>query len=551
MGEAVARPVVLAVIEGLGVRDEREGNAFAQAATPELDALRERGGHTTLVAHGTAVGLPDGQVGDGEAGHLTLGAGRAVQSERSRIDDAIAARQLARNKIIDQTARICLYDECELHLFAPLAESGTHASLDHLFALIDLADFNEIPVVIHAILDGRERGSRGAMALIDMVLGYIEDKQATIGTLSGRFWAMDRDERWDRTYKAFHAVVRDEVLGPAAPREATAFDAMSASYGRGIDDEMVEPVRIGDYSGLRGDFLCDFASTTPVWEWTGEPVGLALSYRADRMRQLGAMLTRSSQLPREVLDDLLMDRDKPVRGFRPHCYATLTDHGADVEAAVAFERVTVADTVGEVVAKAGKRQLRCAETDNRLHATTTFSGRRVASFEGEEHLLVRSPRLVDHYREKPAMNAAKLGKKVAEAVRAGEHELIVVSFPGPDVLAHSGDLALAKAALEAVDGALGEIAAAVAEQQGALLVTSSHGNCEAMVGAKGKPRAGHSDNPVPFIYVDGDDEIALRDDGTLGDVAPTLLELLGIEPPTSMAGRSLRAGTARAGTFRK
>jgi 2,3-bisphosphoglycerate-independent phosphoglycerate mutase len=539
------KPVVLCVIDGIGARDESEGNAVAAAQTPHLDALRARFPHTTLGASGSEVGLGDGQVGDGEAGHLTLGAGRVVQSERCRIDEAIAARKLASRPMIDQTVRICLYDECELHLFGLLSKSGTHASLDHLFALIDLADFNEIPVVVHAILDGRERGARGAMPLLDMLLGYIEDKKASLGTLSGRFWAMDRDERWDRTYKAFHAIVRDRVLGEAAPRAATAFDAVSQSYGRGIDDEMLEPIRLGDYQGMRGDFLCDFASNEPVWEWTGEPCGLAFNYRGDRMRQLGAMLTRSRSLPREVTDDLLMDRDKPVRAFRPHCYATLSDHGSDVEAAVAVERRVVDDTLGERIANAGKRQLRCSESETRAHVTTAFDGGRQQALQGEQHLFVRSPRLVDHYRDKPQMSAAKLGERVAAAVRSDEHDFILVSFPGPDELGHSGDIDATIVALEAADSALGTIAEAVDEQGGALLVTSCHGNCEAMIDAKGKPHAGHSRSRVPFIYGHSTDEgqpATLRADGSLRDGAPTVLELLGLERPAAMTGRSLRDG---------
>ncbi|MBW2457040.1 MAG: 2,3-bisphosphoglycerate-independent phosphoglycerate mutase [Deltaproteobacteria bacterium] len=534
------RPIVLCVLAGFGERPERDGNAIAMAATPALDSLRAEWPTTTVRAAGTAVGLADGQPGNGEAGHLTLGSGRPVPSAAQRIDEAIAQNQLSMRPMLDQTVRICLYDGCALHLVGLLSDGGIHSHLEHLYALIDLASFQDIPVRLHGIVDGRHGSPRRAMDIVDRLLFHMENKDASLATLAGRYYAMDRDERWDRTYQAFHAMVRDKVLGAPAPRADTPFDAVSLAYSQGQDDEHLVPVRIGDYQGMPGDFLGDFASTHQVWEWTGEDCGLAFNVRGDRLRQLTAMLTGQGA-PDEVKKDLLMDRDKPVRAFREQRFGTLTSYGDDLELPVVFDPEPVANTLAEVISKAGLTQLRCAESEALPHVTRFFNGGRDAPFAGEQRAIARSPRLIDHYVEKPAMSAAKVAERAVTAVSSAEADFILVTFANPDTLGHTGNLEAAREAVEAVDGAIGQLAEAVGDAGGALLITADHGNCETMVDPAGKPLLGHTANPVPLIYVNPQDRSArLRADGQLADLAPTLLDIMGLEQPDVMVGKTLR-----------
>ncbi len=534
------RPMVLCVLAGFGERPERDGNAIAMAATPALDALRAEWPTTTLQAAGAAVGLAAGQPGNGKAGHLALGSGRPVPSAAQSIDDALAQNKLGHRPMMDQTIRICLYDDCALHLVGLLSDGGIHSDLDHLFALIDLASFQKIPVRLHGIIDGRHGRPRRAMDIIDPVLSHMENKDASLATLAGRYFAMDRDERWDRTYQAFHAMVRDKVLGTPAPRADTPFDAISQAYGQGQDDEHLVPIRIGDYQGMAGDFLGDFASTQQIWEWTGEECGLAFNFRGDRLRQLTAMLTRQG-VPDEVRDDLLMDRDKPVRAFREHCFATLTSYGDDLRLPVIFDPKPATTTLAEVISKAGLTQLRCGESEMRPHVTRFFSGGRDEPFAGEQRAITRSLRLIDHYVDKPAMNAAKVATRVVTAVSSGEADFILVTFANPDILGHTGNLDATREAVEAVDEAIGQLAAAVSDAGGALVITADHGNCETMVDPAGKPLLGHTANPVPLIYVNGHDRAArLRGNGQLADLAPTLLDIMGLERPDVMVGKTLR-----------
>jgi 2,3-bisphosphoglycerate-independent phosphoglycerate mutase len=528
--------VVLCIVAGLGARAEREGNAMAQAETPVLDALRARHPHTTLAASGEAVGLREGDVGNSEAGYLTIGAGRAVAASRHKLDETIARRKLAMVPIIDQTIRICMIESCRLHLVGLLSDAGVHSELAHLEALIETATYNDIPVRIHAILDGRDVPARSATRYLERLeLALTGD--AKIATVSGRGYAMACDGRWDLTYQAFHAIVRDKILGPSAPQADSWFDAIQLAYGERTDDAWIRPTRIGDYQGIEGDFLCDFGAASPSWEWTGKEAGIAFNLRGDRMRQLTAMLTRRA-VPDEVLRDLLVDRDKAVRAFEEHAYATLTDHGDDLALPVAFPRELVDHTLGHALEGAGATHLRCGETEAEHSFTASLSGRRSQPFAGEARAVVRSPRLVDRWTDRPAMSTAQVARRAVEAIQASDHPLVVVDFVAPDALAHSGDLAGAVAAIEAVDAALGEIAEAARSAGATLIVTSTHGNAEEIQTDEGKAHPGHTRARVPFLYAR--DDATLREDGSLADVAPTILELLGIAPPAAMTGRSLR-----------
>lgn len=533
------RPVVLCILDGFGERGEDDGNAVRLAKTPALDALRANCPTTSIGASGPDVGLPEGQMGNSEVGHTMLGAGRMVKSAVTRINETISSRKLGRNEMIDQTMRIAAYRKCPLHLMGLLSNGGVHSHIDHLYKLIDLCDFHEIEPIVHVFTDGRDTPPRSCMKFIDQLELYLEGK-GKIGTISGRYYAMDRDERWDRTYQTFHAIVRDKVLGADAPTMETAFDVVAYSYGKGLDDEFIEPHRIGDYTGVNGEFMADFASNEKVWEWTGEDVAFCFNFRGDRMRQLSAMLTRQG-LPDDIAIDLLQDRMYPTRAFPEHCYATMTHYSDDLDIPVAFGKEAVTETLGEVVAKAGLKQFRCAETEKFPHVTTFFSGGREGEFEDETRKMVPSPRLVDTYDEKPQMSAPKVAKNVTEAIDGGDYDLVIVNFANPDMVGHTGQLAPAIKAVEVVDQAIAQIADAVRKAGGALLITADHGNCETMVATDGGAHTAHTTNPVPFIYLnEGDTDATLRAGGRLCDVAPTILELLGIEQPKAMTGQSLR-----------
>jgi 2,3-bisphosphoglycerate-independent phosphoglycerate mutase len=536
------RPVVLCVLDGFGEYAAREENAVRMAETPVLDALAATYPRTLLAATGAAVGMPEDQAGSGEIGHMTLGAGRVVKSDRARIDDCLRARKIAFVPSVDMSTRLCMYDQCKVHLIGLLSDGGVHSHMDHLFSLIEHFAYNEIPIVIHAILDGCDTAQRSATGYLDQLQDFLSDKKgAVIGTVSGRYFAMDGDGRWDRTYSAYHAIVRDKQLGPKAEQADTAWDAVSLAYARGLSDDRVEPTRIGDYKGINGNYLCDFSASKPIWEWTGLEVGIICNFRPDRTRQLTGLLARKG-VPDYVVQDILMDRHYPVLAFQEECLSSLTSMGDDIPMKVAFPKETVEGTLGQILAQRGLKQLRVAESEKTAHVTQFFNGRHEAPFDGEARKIVPSPKLVDTYDEKPEMAAAAVADAAIAGVEGGAHDFILVNFANADMLGHTGRLKPAIKAVQAIDLHLGRLAEAVKKAGGVLLVTSDHGNCEEMVDLKGEPHTSHTENPVPFLLVDERAKgSTLRAGGSLCDVAPTILDLLGIEVPEQMTGRSLRA----------
>jgi 2,3-bisphosphoglycerate-independent phosphoglycerate mutase len=537
------RPLVLCILDGYGERAERDANAIRLAKTPHLDALAA-GPHTLIGTSGPDVGLPEGQMGNSEVGHLNFGAGRIAMMDISRIDVAVANRTLRENPVIDSTLRLARHHHAgrdgdplapgRLHLFGLVSDGGVHASLGHLFALIDAAYLEEVPVVVHAFLDGRDTPPKSAGGFINQLEDVLDGgKKGVIGTVSGRYWAMDRDKRWDRVLKAFKAIVRGD-----APRASSAFEALTQSYAKGIDDEFVEPTRIGAYDGIKGSLMADFTSGSPVWEWYGEETGFAFNFRPDRMRELSAMLTRRNLTP-EVAE-MLTERGKPIFAFDKHSYATMTDYDSTLGLPVAFTKEMVTDSFGELIARAGLHQLRCAETEKYAHVTYFFSGGREQPFDGEDRKLVPSPRDVATYDLKPEMSAAGVTREVVAAIESGKYDFILVNFANPDMVGHTGKLDPAIHAVEAVDVGVGAIMAAIRAAGGALLVTADHGNCEQMKDAQGNPHTAHTLNPVPLYYFnDADPAVKLASGGRICDVAPTMLEILGMPQPEAMTGHSL------------
>ncbi|MBW2525086.1 MAG: phosphoglycerate mutase (2,3-diphosphoglycerate-independent) [Deltaproteobacteria bacterium] len=532
------RPVVLCVLQGFGESADPDRNAILQAATPRLDELRATCPSTTLRASGSAVGLADGQRGNGYVGHRTIGAGRAAAIEQPRIDEALRKRELGRNPVVAQAVRIAADRRSRIHLLGLVSQCTTHASAAHLHALIDLADFHEVPVVVHAVLDGRDMPRRSAMPLLERLEDFLIDR-GVIGTVSGRMYSVDAGDDWDRVYPLFQAIVRDPVLGGVAPHADTTFDAVSLAYGQGWDDATMPPTRIGDYTGLRGDFLCDFAAAKPVWEWTGEEVGLAFHHRPDGLWAICALLTRRG-LPADVASDLLMDRDKPVLAFDEHCFASLTEYDPALRLPVAFERPLVEASLGACLAEAGLSQLRLGESLAQQHVTTFFSGGVDEAMPGETRRIVPSAALLDLADPVPRVRTGAVAKAAVTEVEGGRYDVILVSFAGAAVMAKTDSLEATVGAVEEVDQAVGALSAAVRAAGGALVVTSDHGRCERVGVDPRDGSAGAQEHPVPFI-VDGPlgTDVELAPGGDLADVAPTVLDLLGLEPPGVMAGRSL------------
>jgi 2,3-bisphosphoglycerate-independent phosphoglycerate mutase len=536
------RPLVLCILDGFGERAQREDNAVRLAATPNLDMIRKEYPGTLIGTSGPDVGLPEGQMGNSEVGHLCFGAGRIALTDISRIDVTIAKKELGRNEVLFRLIDRAKDLKSRFHLMGLVSDGGVHSSLDHLLALIDLIAWHEVPIVLHAFLDGRDTPPKSAEKYLRKVEFALEDK-GVIGTVAGRYWAMDRDKRWDRVFRAWRAIVREEGAGdPKAPMLVphydNVFDAIGASYVDGKTDEFVEPARLGSYEGVRGDYCATFGEKPLVWRWQGEEVGFAFNFRPDRMRELAAMLLRKN-LPPEAAE-MLVQREKPMIAFEEGNLGGMSEYDRALGMPVAFRKDDVKRSFGELISEAGMTQLRCAETEKYAHVTYFFSGGREEVFPGEDRKLVPSPRDVSTYDQKPEMSAPEVGREVAEAIRSRKYDFVLVNLANPDMVGHTGNLEAAIKAVEAVDASIGAIWEAVREQQGALLITADHGNCETMRDERGNPHTAHTTNPVPLYLVDDARKgAALRPGGRIADVAPTMLELLGLPQPPEMTGQSL------------
>lgn len=494
-------PLVLVVIDGFGIAPAGPGNAVALARTPALDALAAEGSATLLAASGLPVGLPDGQMGNSEVGHLNLGAGRRVPQMLVRIDEAVAAPG-GLGAVPAIAASLAAARPGALHLVGLLGHGGVHAGQHHLVALLRAAREAGVPrVVVHAITDGRD--SRPDAAL--QALGALEGTGATIGTVVGRYWAMDRDRRWDRTRRAYRAMV-DGTGEPAA----TASEAIRRSYDAGVTDEFVEPWVIGDPAAGRiraGDQVI-------VW-----------NFRPDRARQV------TQALGDPAFDGFDRGPAPPLPGI-----TTMTRLRREWPYPVAFEPEDVRQGLAEVVSLAGRRQLHVAETEKYAHVTYFFNGGREEPFDGEDRVLVQSPQHVATYDQAPEMAAAGVRDAVVHALRAGGPHLYVINFANADMVGHTGVVPAAVAGIEAVDRCVADIRRAVAAAGGLLVVTADHGNAEAMIEPDGSPNTAHTTNRVP-LWIDRAG-LPLRD-GALGDLAPTAMALMGWDAPSAMTGHVL------------
>ncbi len=498
--------VALVILDGWGLAPDGPGNAVSQADTPVFDELWEKHPHTQLTACGRAVGLPEGQMGNSEVGHLNLGAGSVVRQDLTRIDDAVEDGSLARNDVLLRCMEAAR-ESGRLHLLGLVSKGGVHAGFEHLRALIRLAADQDVPdIVLHAFTDGRDTLPDSGAGYVEEAEGWLRDTgRGRIATVTGRYYAMDRDRRWDRTKLAYDAIVHGRGDAPDA---ASGVEAVRASYGRDETDEFIRATVVGDEGRIRD----------------GDPV-LFFNFRPDRARQL----TRALGEP---------DFDEFDRGDAPSVrLTTLTEYQEEFDYPIAFPPDRPQTTLASYLAEHGKGQLHVAETEKYAHVTYFFNGGEEHPYKGEERELVDSPRDVPTYDHKPEMSARAAADTFVSHWRDGDYEFGIINFANADMVGHTGSIPAAVKAIETVDACLGDVVHAVEAKGGALIITADHGNADNMLEPDGSPNTAHSLNPVPLIVTA--DAGSLRDGGILADVSPTVLDLLGLEKPAAMTGESL------------
>ena len=507
-------PVVLAILDGWGERTDSDHNAISAARTPVMDALRHAYPQTLIEASGAYVGLPDGQMGNSEVGHLTIGAGRIIRQELVRIGDTVRDNQLGEVPRLRELAERLRVSDGTLHLLGLCSDGGVHSHVDHLRGLLHWAAEEGLKhVAIHAITDGRDTPTQSAPTYLKQVQETIEScGVGEIVSICGRYWAMDRDRRWERTARA-----HELLTSPDFPvSQLSAAEALQASYDGGTTDEFMEPTR------LRASHLKD-----------GDAL-LMFNFRPDRARQIIQCLARNDfadfELPHQPRLDVV----------------TFTQYEAGLPVEVVFPPESLDDLLGQVVASQGLRQYRTAETEKYPHVTYFMNGGVEQPLEGEDRHLVPSPRVAT-YDLAPAMNAEILTVSCIEAIEKGVYSLVVINYANPDMVGHTGVMEAAVEAIETVDHCVGRVLDAVGRMGGTMIITADHGNAELMQGDDGQAWTAHTTNPVPLVLVEGErrklrgmgNAIRLRDNGGLADIAPTLLQLLDLEKPEAMTGSTL------------
>ena len=506
-------PVVLAILDGWGYRPEVDYNAIRNATTPVMDALWHAYPHTLIEASGGAVGLPDHQMGNSEVGHLTIGSGRIIRQELVRIGQAVRNGSIAANPALNDLADTLLAEGGTLHLIGLCSDGGVHSHVDHLGGLLRWAAGRGLTdVCIHVVTDGRDTATNSAPGFLATIERQIaEAGVGRIASLCGRYWAMDRDNRWDRTEKAYLLLTEESPLSSFSPAEI-----LEASYAAGITDEFLEPVRLAPGLISAGDGLVCF------------------NFRPDRVRQLVRALVM-----------------EPFQGFErrriePLHLVTFTQYEKGLPVAVAFPPESLDGLLGQVISDNGLRQFRTAETEKYPHVTYFMNGGIEQAFPGEDRHLVPSPRVAT-YDQAPAMSAETLTDSCVAAIKKGIYSLVVINYANPDMVGHTGLMEATTQAIATVDGCVGRLVEATNRMGGTLLITADHGNAELMQGPDGRPWTAHTTNPVPVILVEGEKrklpghgtDVHLREHGGLADIAPTLLSILGLPKPERMTGESL------------
>lgn len=505
------KPVALIIMDGFGLRDTVVGNAVVQAKKPNYDRYMATYPHTQLTACGEAVGLPEGQMGNSEVGHLNIGAGRIVYQDLTRITKSIREGDFFDNETLLAAVRHAKQNGKKLHLYGLVSDGGVHSHIGHLFALLELAKKEELAdVYVHAFLDGRDVSP-------DSAKGYIEQLQkkiaeigvGKIATVQGRYYSMDRDKRWDRVEKSYRAMVYGE-----GPQYTDPIKAIVESYEKSVFDEFVVPTVIVDEQGK------------PVGQVESGDAVIFFNFRPDRAIQLSQVFTNE--------DFRGFDRgDKFPRGLHFVC---LTLFSETVGGYVAYKPKDLDNTLGEVLVQHGKKQLRIAETEKYPHVTFFFSGGRDVELPGETRVLINSPKVAT-YDLKPEMSAYEVAAAAVSEIEADKHDVIILNFANPDMVGHSGMLEPTIKAVEVTDECMGQVVEAVLAKGGVCIITADHGNADMVFDEQGRPFTAHTTNPVPFIVTDS--RVKLRDDGILADIAPTMLDFLQLPQPEQMTGRSM------------
>jgi 2,3-bisphosphoglycerate-independent phosphoglycerate mutase len=507
------KPVCLIILDGWGLSEKVEGNAVRIGKTPNIDSYYKVYPNTSLKPSGEAVGLPEGQMGNSEVGHLNIGAGRVVYQEFTRINKGIKDGSFFKNEVLNKAIGNVSKNKSSLHLMGLISDGGVHSHIRHLEALVDLAVKNGVEdLYIHAFLDGRDVPPRSAVPFLKQVDDYLKKKgSGEIATVSGRYYSMDRDNRWERTKKSY-----DKLVYRKGERFKTAGGVVEASYDNDVDDEFVIPALVE----CRNEEKAKVKSKDSV---------IFFNFRPDRARQL----TRSF---------ISSDFDKFDRGENPPdvYFVCMTQYDKTFDTPVAFSPQIIKNTLGEVISKNNLRQLRIAETEKYAHVTFFFNGGIEKSYKGEDRLLIPSPKVAT-YDLKPEMSAFEVTDAIIERIRSRKYDVIILNYANPDMVGHTGHIDAAIKAVEAVDKCLGRVVDELKKTGGLALVTADHGNAEEMYDSKkGKVITAHSTNPVPFIICDP--EIRLKKgngDFKLSDIAPTILDILGITKPEEMTGMSL------------
>lgn len=505
-------PCLLMILDGWGINPSKQENAIARARTPFLDSLFDTCPHSALTCSGKAVGLPEGIMGNSEVGHLNIGAGRIVYQDLLRIDKAISDGSFFDNTALKNIMLKVKQNHAALHLMGLVSDGGVHSQLTHLLALIHMAGQIGLDrVYVHAILDGRDTPPESGVGYIRQLQEVISaGNTGTIATICGRYYAMDRDTRWDRTEKAYRLYTAGKGI-----RESDPVEAVKNAYGRGETDEFVSPTIVAG------------SENHPEGNVADRDGIIFFNFRADRARQITRAFTDPAF-------------DEFSRDLRPDSldYVCMTVYDANLPLPLAFPPVRLTQILGQTISDQGLAQLRIAETEKYAHVTYFFNGGEEAPFPMEDRCLVPSPREVDTYDQKPEMSAFEVAKKAVEKINSGKYDLIVLNLANMDMVGHTGKMDAAIMACEVVDSCVQQIAAAMQAKKGTILITADHGNAEKMADAQGNPHTAHTTGQVPLILVAGSREGALKS-GILADIAPTILDIMGIPQPELMTGHSL------------
>lgn len=502
---------MLMILDGFGDNPNKDGNAIKLAITPNIDRLMKKYPNTDIYASGPYVGLPEGQMGNSEVGHTNIGAGRIVYQELTRITKSIEDGDFFSIPEFISAIDNCKKHNSKLHILGLVSDGGVHSHIRHLYGLLEMAkrrDFED--VYVHCFLDGRDTPPASAESYILKLQDKMKEKGiGKIATISGRFYAMDRDKRWQRIQKCYDAMVNGEGI-----KASSAIKAIEDSYQKEVFDEFVEPT-----------VICN--GENPVAKIEENDSVIFFNFRPDRAREI----------TRAIVDKNFKEFETKPMDLYYVCFTNYDETMPNVH--IAFKKELLKNTFGEVVSDAGLTQLRIAETEKYAHVTFFFNGGEEKQYEGEDRILVPSPK-VETYDLKPEMSAYEVTDKVVEALKADKYDVIILNFANTDMVGHTGSLPAAIKAVETVDECVGKIAEIIEEKKGNLIITADHGNADQMIDYKtGEPHTAHTTNPVPVILVTDDKSLKLKSNGKLADLAPTMLELMGLKKPDEMTGESL------------